>query len=55
MMKTKIIEGDRNTFVKELEKAENEGWMPRMRSKNTIFNKGMKYAHHSIVCQRWEV
>ncbi|CEA12791.1 hypothetical protein [Methanobacterium formicicum] len=57
MLKTKIIEGDRNTFVRELERAESEGWAPNMRSKNTtmILRGQGHYAHHSIICQRWVV
>lgn len=57
MLKTKIIEGNRTTFVRELERAEKEGWAPDMRSKRTTQFKGQEghYAHHSVVCQRWEV
>ena len=56
MLKTKIIEGDRRTFVKELERAEEEGWNPNMNSKNTtiVFRGQGQYPHHSIICQRWE-
>lgn len=57
MLKTKIIEGARNTFTRELERAEEEGWAPDMRSKNTtiVFQGQGFYAHHSVICQRWEV
>jgi hypothetical protein len=57
MLKTKIIEGNRRTFVRELERAESEGWSPNMQSKNTtiVFRGQGQYAHHSVICQRWEL
>jgi SRSO17 transposase len=57
MLKTKIIEGNRTTFVNELERAESEGWAPDMRSKRVVMvqTENGQFAHHSVVCQRWEV
>lgn len=57
MLKTKIIEGNRNTFVRELERAEEEGWAPNMQSKRTTMALGKQgqYPHHSIICQMWVV
>lgn len=57
MLKSRIIEGNKTTFSEELEMAEAEGWAPNMQSKRVIMVKNGKtqYAHHSIICQRWEV
>jgi stage III sporulation protein SpoIIIAA len=57
MLKTKIIEGDRNTFVRELERAEADGWAPNMQSKRVVMVKteNGQFAHHSLICQRWVV
>lgn len=57
MLKSKIIEGNRTTFVRELERAEEEGWAPNMQSKRTTMALGKQgqYAHHSIICQMWVV
>lgn len=57
MLKSKIIEGNKDTFARELERAEAEGWAPNMQSKRVVMVKTEKgqFAHHSLICQRWVV
>lgn len=57
MLRSKIIEGNKDTFTRELERAEKEGWAPNMQSKRVIMVQtgNGQYAHHSLICQMWVV
>lgn len=58
MLKSRVIEGRRNRFEERLEKAEAQGWAPKINSKNTVVipqPNGEFFLVHTMVLQRWEV
>lgn len=56
-LRSRTIEGRAGMFDQRLEKAEAQGWAPRMGSKNTIAipqPNGRFILVHTMVLQRWE-
>jgi hypothetical protein len=57
-IKSRMIEGRKTRFEERLEKAEAQGWLPKIGSKNTVAipqPDGRFFLVHTMLLQRWEV
>nr|WP_319372503.1 hypothetical protein [uncultured Methanobacterium sp.] len=58
-MKTRVLEETKVAFEKELQAHEEDGWVPRWDSKNTIVfcedpEENLTEIVHTIILQKWE-
>lgn len=57
-MKTRVLEETKTAFEKELQAHEEDGWIPRFETKQTVVitfpNEEFPEIVHTILLQKWE-